>query len=68
MSYGDPCANDPSHGPAIVGINSPDPSKAAWVCMDCFNGAMGEYGQVLRRAANLGTPEDPRGGPEGTQE
>jgi len=37
MSYGDPCVNDPTHPPAVVGIGSPYAAEAKWVCMDCFN-------------------------------
>lgn len=42
MGYEDPCANDPAHGKAMVGISNPSGEPDGyWVCQPCFEKWLG---------------------------
>ena len=50
MGYEDPCANDPAHGLATVGLNG------RWVCHDCFVQALAETRDVIDLVAGTTLP------------
>jgi hypothetical protein len=55
MGYRDPCANNPEHGLAVVGINPPPGSSAKtwWVCMDCFEAWLSERRELVDHLSGL---------------
>jgi len=50
MSYNDPwpCANDPTHGPASVGISTTG-VEAKWVCIPCFEQYLAEKRLLIEK-------------------
>lgn len=53
MSYDDPCANDPEHGPASVGIGSVTGVEARWVCIPCFEQYLVEKRLLIEELTRL---------------
>jgi|tagenome__1003787_1003787.scaffolds.fasta_scaffold19945301_1 hypothetical protein len=54
MGYNDPCATDPDHGPAMVGVNvSPGSAEGEWVCLACFDQTLARYVRLANSLAQL---------------
>lgn len=64
MGYEDPCANDPAHGKAMVGISNPSGEPDGyWVCQACFEKYLigsRELADNLAAFLNGEPPDQPR--------
>lgn len=62
VSYNDPwpCANDPTHGPASVGISTTG-VEAKWVCIPCFEQYLAEKRLLIEKLTRKETDDRPEG-------
>lgn len=53
MTYNDPCANDPTHGAASVGVNNTTGVEGKWICIPCFEQYMDEKRDLIEKHFKL---------------